>query len=116
MKINAEKPVVSSWLRELDGAAKGGHYQNLWKKLYRMVEIPARKRPVVNLSKIEANTKDGDKVVVPGKVLFDRKINRKVTISAMEYSSTALGSLKESGCSVIGIKDMVKEKGIKVIV
>ena len=116
MKINAEKPVVSNWLKELGSAAKGSHYQNLWKKLYRMVEVPARKRPVVNLSKIEANTKDGDKVVVPGKVLFDRKISRKVTISAMEYSSTALGSLRDAGCSVIDIKEMLKEKGVKVIV
>ncbi len=116
MKINAEKPVVGIWLKELDGAAKGGHYKNLWKKIHRMVEVPSRKRPVVNLSKIEANTKDGDKVVVPGKVLFDRKISRKVTISAMEYSSTALGSLRDAGCSVIDLKDMLKEKGIKVIV
>lgn len=116
MKINVEKSNVHEWLGVLGEASKGKHYPKLWKKVYKLVEVPARRRVEVNLSKIEGSTKEGDNVVVPGKVLSTGKIGHKVNIAAIEFSGSALKSLNNSGCKVVNIRDMLNEKKIHLIV
>jgi large subunit ribosomal protein L18e len=116
MKINAEKSVVHAWLNTLAEASKGSHYPKMWKDVYRLVEVPARKRAVVNLSKIGRSTKDGDNVIVPGKVLSSGVIGHKVTIAAMEFSEGALRALKDADCKIISLKDMVKANKVNVII
>jgi large subunit ribosomal protein L18e len=116
MKINAEKSVVKDWLSTLDKASKGEHYGKLWKRVYRLVEVPERKRASVNLSKITEYTQDGDHVVVPGKVLATGAMNHKITIAAMEFSEPALKSLKAANCKVIDIKEMLKAEKVHVII
>ena len=115
MKINAEKSVVHDWLNTLSEASKGVHYPKMWQRVHRLVEVPARKRIAVNLSKIERNTKEGDNVIVPGKVLSNGTIKHKVNITAMEFSSGALTSLKEANCKVVSLKDMIKTSKVNVI-
>jgi len=116
MKITPEKSIVKEWLTVLSTASKGERYPKLWKRIYRLVEVPARRRPEVNLSKIEMNTKDGDNVIVPGKVLSNGEITHKITIAAMEYSQSALKSLKESDCKVVHLKEMLNAEKVRVIV
>ena len=118
MKINAEKPVVKEWLATLSAAAKGERYQKLWKRIYRLVEVPARKRRSINISKLEITTKEGENVIVPGKVLSNGKISHRINIAAMEFSDSALKSLKDANCNVVSIKDMVSDKSrsVRVIV
>ncbi|MGD0511099.1 MAG: 50S ribosomal protein L18e [Candidatus Micrarchaeaceae archaeon] len=116
MKTNAEKSEVKEWLSTVEAASKGQHYPKLWKKVYRLIDVPSRKRSGVNLSKISQNTKEGDNVIVPGKVLATGEINHKVTISAMEFSGPALKALKEANCRIIGIKDIVKSDRICLII
>lgn len=116
MKITPEKSIVKEWLSVLSTASKGEHYPKLWKRVYRLVEVPARRRPEVNLSKIASNTKAGDNVIVPGKVLSNGAINHKVTIAAMEYSASALKMLKESDCKVVNLKEMISADKVHVIV
>ncbi len=116
MKINAEKSVVKEWLNTLSTAAKQERYQNLWKRVYRLVEVPARRRVVVNLTRIDTNTKDGDNVIIPGKVLSSGEITHKVKIAAMEYSDSARKSLTDAGCKVVPLKEMLNAENVHVIV
>lgn len=116
MKINVEKSNVKEWLAILSAASKGDHYQKLWKKVYRLVEVPSRRRHKVDLRKLETNTKDGDNVVVPGKVLSNGEMTHKINISAIEFSDNALKSLREADCKVMHIKEMVNSKNVRVII
>lgn len=95
---------------------QGQALPKLWKRVYRLVDVPTRKRSGVNLSKISDNTKDGDNVIVPGKVLSSGGISHKVNISAIEFSAPALVALKEANCKVVSIKDMVKSDRICLII
>jgi large subunit ribosomal protein L18e len=116
MKINVEKKSVKDWLSVLDGAAKGSHYGKLWKRVHSLVEVPSRRRPSVNLYKIDMYTDEGDNVVVPGKVLSTGQLTHKFNIAAIEFSGGALKTLKEANCKVIDIKEMVKADNVHVIV
>lgn len=113
--INAEKASVKDWLSTLSDAAKGKHYPKLWKRVYGLVAVPERRRHVVSLAKLEKYTKEGDNVVVPGKVLSNGELTHKLNIAAMEFSEPALKSLKEANCKVVNLKEMINSDKIRVI-
>ncbi|MGD0729405.1 MAG: 50S ribosomal protein L18e [Candidatus Micrarchaeaceae archaeon] len=116
MKINAEKQVIKQWLELLSEASRGKKYPKLWKRVYRLVAVPARTRKVVNLTKLEKYTKDGDNVIVPGKVLSNGVITHKLKIAAIEFSEPALKNLKEANCKIVDLKDMLAAEKVHIIV
>jgi large subunit ribosomal protein L18e len=116
MRLNVEKSSVKEWMEALSAASRKEHYPKLWKRVHALVAVPARRRAYVNLYKIGKYTKDGDNVIVPGKVLSNGEIKHKVTIAAIEFSEPALKSLKEANCKIVGIKEMLGSKNVRVIV
>ena len=116
MRLNVEKSSVKEWMDALSAASRKEHYPKLWKRVHSLVAVPARRRASVNLYKIGKYTKEGDNVVVPGKVLSNGEINHKVNIAAIEFSAPALKSLKEANCKIVGIREMLGSKRIRVIV
>lgn len=90
MKINVEKAKVKEWLDGLSTASREKYYPELWKRVHRLTAVPARRRASVNLYKIDKYTKEGDLVVVPGKVLSIGEMKHKVTIAAIDFSAPAL--------------------------
>jgi large subunit ribosomal protein L18e len=116
MKINVERQDIKDWLHAIDAASRGERYRALWKRLYRLSAVPARSRHSVNIYKINKYTREGDNVVVPGKVLSDGKIDHKINISAIEFSAKALAALKGSGCTTPSISEMAKAERIKIII
>lgn len=116
MKINVEKWSVKEWLAALDGASRGSHYSSLWKRVYALAAVPSRRRTNINLYKIDRHSKEGDNVVVPGKVLSTGPITHSFKISAIEFSAEALRALKDANCKVVDIREMVKADRVHVIV
>ncbi len=116
MKLNVENRDVKEWLDVLSLAAKEKHYAGLWKKVHYEVAIPSRIRSTVNLYKINKLTKDGDNVIVPGKVLSVGSMDHKVNISAISYSIAARSALMDAKCNIVEIKDMVKMNKINLII
>ncbi len=115
MKINAERGDVKEWLDTLSKAAASTNSPKLWKRVHHLLNVPARKRASVNLYKINKYTKEGDNVVVPGKVLSVGSMDHKVNIAALEYSSKAAELLNGANCSITSIADMVGKKKINII-
>lgn len=115
-KINVEKSNIKEWLKTLADGARSEQNGKLSKRLYGLVAVPRRRRRSINLSKININTKEGDNVVVPGKVLSSGKIGHSVNISAIEFSADALNGLNEAKCKVVDIKKMLGRKGVRVII
>jgi len=63
----------------------------------------------VNVGRIARVTKVGDTVAVPGKVLGSGRINHKITIAALGFSSTALKRITSAGGRCITIRKLLEE-------
>ena len=75
--------------------------------LAKELEKPTRRRREVSLSNINRTARDGEIIVVPGKVL-DGKIEKKVTIAAWKFSAHARGSVEKAGGETMTIHELLK--------
>ncbi|MEM0380521.1 MAG: 50S ribosomal protein L18e [Desulfurococcaceae archaeon] len=80
----------------------------IWRAIARELEKPARKRRVVNISRINRHTSAGDIVIVPGKVLGSGDLKHSVTVAAISFSKKALEKINKAGGRAIYITDLVK--------
>ncbi len=91
----------------------------IWKDIAERLERPSRQRIVVNVSRINRYTKEGDVVVVPGKVLGAGNINHKVTVAAIGFSKTAYEKIVSVGGKCMHILELAlqnpKGSNIKII-
>ncbi len=90
-----------------------------WLKLARIISGSTRKYSSVNLDKINKETKEGDTIVIPGKVLGSGNLDKKIRIAALGFSEKARKKLKEVKAEAISLIEEVKKnpeaKGIKNI-
>ncbi|MGC8669860.1 MAG: 50S ribosomal protein L18e [Candidatus Micrarchaeia archaeon] len=114
MKINAENENIKEWLEAIKKEAD--EKKGIWKNAYARMAVPERRRVSVNLYKINKYTKEGDVVLIPGKVLSIGNMDHAVSIAALSYSSNALSKLKASRCSILGIKDIIKLKNVNLLI
>ncbi len=88
-----------------------------WMEVAYYIAMPKRKGIHINLSKINKETKEGDIVLVPGKVLSEGELDHKISIAALSFSKSAEKKLK--GCKIVSIEELLKNnkegKGIKLI-
>ena len=91
----------------------------IWKRIAKDLEKPRRIRRVVNLSRLNRYTKNGEIAVVPGKVLSDGVLEKKIEVAAFNFSQQAIDKIKNSGSSVLSIKELLKKnpeaKGVRII-
>lgn len=87
-----------------------------WNRIASDLERPTRNRRVVNLSKISRHTKEGEFIVVPGKVLSGGDLNHKLTIAAWQFSEKALDKINQKQSKAISIQELMKSniKGKKI--
>lgn len=87
----------------------------LWKAVAEDLERPSRIRRMVNVHKIDAYAKDGDIILVPGKVLGDGELSKKVTVVAYQFSESARAKIAKSG-KALSLSELMQQnpKGQKV--
>ena len=78
-----------------------------WRRVAEDLTLSNRRRRSVNLSRINRASKEGETVVVPGKVLGDGELNHKVTVVAHSYSQSALDKLKAAKCDALTIEEFM---------
>jgi len=90
-----------------------------WKKIAEILSSPRRKRMDVNIEKINDEAKAGETIVVPGKVLSQGDIDKKIKIVAVSFSGKAKEKLLKAKCDVSDMLDEIKKnpdaKGIKIL-
>ena len=96
------------------------HNVGIWKRVAELIARPARKRATVNIGKISRHTSAGDIIVVPGKVLGSGNLSHKVTVAALNASTSARTVIVGAGGSLITIDELLtkvpKGKGVTIIV
>lgn len=80
---------------------------NVWKAVAAKLASNASQRPEVNVSKIEKFATEGSVVIVPGKVLGDGIISKKVTVVGFKASSAAIGKIEKAGGKFIELKEYI---------
>ncbi len=74
------------------------------------LSLPNRKQIKLNLEKIEKETKNGERVLVPGKILGQGELTKKIKIFALGFSKQAEEKLKKAGCETGSVLDAIKNK------
>ena len=90
-----------------------------WLDIGKILSGSRRQLPVINLNEINSQTKEGDTVVIAGKVLSLGNIDKKIRIVALGFSESAKEKIKESKGEAASISDDIKKnpkaQGIKFL-
>lgn len=90
-----------------------------WVSVASLLSGSKRKRANVNLDKINKEAKEGEIVLIPGKVLSDGTINKKIKIIALSFSKAAQEKLLNLKIDTKTILEEIKSnpdfKGIKIL-
>ena len=90
-----------------------------WREVASLLSGPRRNRPNLNLEDVDKEKKEGEIVVVPGKVLSQGDVSNKFKIVALNFSDRAREKLLKAGCEVSNMLEEIKSnpeaKGIKVL-
>ena len=90
-----------------------------WVGIAKILSSPRKNKVQVNLEKIEKQTKEGDVIVIPGKVLGEGEISKKIKIVAIDFSDKARKKLKNKNCEIMSILGEInknpKAQEIKVL-
>ena len=79
----------------------------VWKEVSEQLSKPRRNRPEVNLDKINKYASDKSIIAVAGKILGKGDLTKKVTITALSASETALLKIAKSGSKFIQLEEYI---------
>jgi len=95
-----------------------GHRENVpfLLEIAKKLETSTRQRPEVNLSKLNRVCKVNETVVVPGKVLSTGTLKKPLTVSAANFSMSAVEKIQKAGGKAITIRELMENnpKGTNV--
>lgn len=90
----------------------------LWKRIASDLERPNRGYREVNLFRIDSVCKEGEIIIVPGKVLGTGELTKKITVVAPKFSESAISKINKSGKAIMledFMKENIKGKGVRII-
>ena len=85
-----------------------------WLEVARVLSGARRKKVSVNLDQINEKTKDRETLVVPGKVLSQGSVDKKIKIIALSFSKAASSKLKKAGVEFSTIKQEIGKIKVEV--
>ena len=97
-------PILVETLR---AAKKTGN--EFWMKAAGVLSGPRRNKVAVNLDEIEAATSEGDSIVIPGKILSQGEISKKIAIVAYAFSEKAREKLLKTKSHAVSILEEIKK-------
>lgn len=80
----------------------------IWKMVAEDLEKPTRQRRKVNIYRINKCTRDNEIAIIPGKVLSEGELKRKITIASFQFSDKAKEKINKTG-KAITIQQLMKE-------
>ncbi len=105
MRRGPTNPILAGLIEELKKAEAP-----IWRDVARRLSKPNRIRPEVNVSRLQRYAKEGEVVIVPGKLLGAGLLDKKLTVSAFSFSSKAREKVEGAGGKCITIKKLTEEK------
>jgi large subunit ribosomal protein L18e len=94
---------------ELRRAARA-HDAPIWASVADRLERARHQQTPVNIGHLDRLVASEGWVVVPGKVLADGALSKKMTVAAFSYSSEARAKIHAAGGSTLSIHELLKAK------
>jgi large subunit ribosomal protein L18e len=79
----------------------------VWRDIAKRLEKPRRNWAETNLSKLDRYAKDGETIIVPGKVLAAGSISKKITVAAYNFSEAAQAAIVASGGKTMTLAELM---------
>ncbi|KYK27704.1 50S ribosomal protein L18e [Thermoplasmatales archaeon SG8-52-1] len=80
----------------------------IWKDIALRLEKPSRNWPEVNLDRINKYISEKETAIIPGKVLSDGSLSKKVNIAAWSFSEKSQEKIKKAGGKHMSIEELLK--------
>ena len=106
-KNTKTNPMLVSLIHEL----KKNAIENdapIWKDIALRLQKPLKNWPEVNLNRISKYTNDKETALIPGKVLSDGDLTKKITISAWAFTENSKEKIKKAGGKYMTIEQLLK--------
>ncbi len=107
-KTLIEKQLKRKTNRELVKTIIAAKKSKAWNKIAGMVSSPRKKYLSINLKDLNKESKEGEKIVIPGKVLSEGELNKKVKIIALNFSEKAREKIIKAGGEAINMLNEIK--------
>ena len=105
---NPSNPELTETIRLLKKTSKENDVR-IWRKMAEYLSRTRRRRIVVNLSRINRYTKDGETVAVPGKVLAAGAVDHSITITALAFSESAMAKIRKAKGKCLTFSELIKK-------
>jgi large subunit ribosomal protein L18e len=102
MKVREKNPILR---KEIESLNKAGVEKSVWKAVAKGLNRPRRRRYEVNLSRLEKFASQGDTIIVPGIVLGEGDIKKRITVAAVKFSSEARRKIEKAGGKCLSIEE-----------
>lgn len=90
-----------------------------WMKVAQILSGSKKNYDSINLKKIDSEAKEGDTIVVVGKVLGSGQLTKKVRISATGFSESAREKIEANKSEIVSLIEEIKKnpkaEGIKIL-
>jgi len=117
-KNQKKNPLLINLIHELKKQSQEKD-KTIWKDIALRLEKPIRNWPEVNLDRINKYTGDKETALIPGKVLSDGNLTKKLTIAAYSFSKKSEEKIKQAGGKTLTIQQLMKDnpdgKNIRII-
>lgn len=104
---------------ELVGAILAAKKNEAWKRVAEILSSPRKNKREENLTRINAEAKEGDVIVIPGKVLSMGELNKKIKVVALSFSKGAEDKILKANSTISTIVDEIKRnpaaKAVKIL-
>ncbi|MEM3091203.1 MAG: 50S ribosomal protein L18e [Candidatus Pacearchaeota archaeon] len=107
-KTQIEKRLKKKLNEDLIKTIIAAKKESAWVPIASMLSAPRRKKIKLNLYEIDKKSKEGETIVVPGKVLSQGDINKKIRLIAFSFSEMAKQKLEKLGIQFSTIDEEIK--------
>ncbi|MBS3094134.1 50S ribosomal protein L18e [Candidatus Pacearchaeota archaeon] len=80
-----------------------------WKRIAEVISSPRKQKREKNLDEISKSSKEGEGIIIPGKVLSQGELNKKLKIVALTFSEAAREKILNHKGEAITIFDEIKK-------
>ncbi len=81
----------------------------IWKHVARELSGSTKKKPVVNISRINRYAQQNETVVIPGKVLASGELTVPIHVAAFKFSREAREKIKHAKGKALSISELLEE-------
>ncbi len=107
--IRKDNPELVRLIVELRRAARA-HQAPIWGAVADRLERARHQTTPVNVGHLDRLATEDETLVVPGKLLAEGRLSKKVTVAAFSYSAQARAKVRAAGGSALTVHDLVKAK------